>query len=158
MNIVVRHAESGDATGIASLYSDICRLHADALPNLFQRVDGKLAVATANAVITACTNSKDSCLLVAVDRAIIAGYALAAVEGQQSRRKRHAKIRELVVSDAYRRHGLGSELIAGVESWAKARGVRRMELTVWEFNRDALAFYDALGFSILCRSLYRDVS
>ena len=37
-------------------------------------------------------------------------------------------------------------VIEGAKEAARERGFDRLELNMWEFNRDALAFYEALGF------------
>ncbi len=55
-------------------------------------------------------------------------------------------IDEFCVDEAYRRRGAGSALIRFITDWAKEQGFRRLELNMWEFNRGALAFYEAAGF------------
>ncbi len=39
------------------------------------------------------------------------------------------------------------EMIGFIRGYAREKGFRRLELNMWEFNRDALAFYEAAGFS-----------
>ena len=38
-------------------------------------------------------------------------------------------------------------MIRFIRDWAKDQGFRRLELNMWEFNRGALAFYEAAGFT-----------
>ena len=38
-------------------------------------------------------------------------------------------------------------MIDFIRAFAREKGFRRIELNMWEFNRDALAFYEAAGFS-----------
>jgi RimJ/RimL family protein N-acetyltransferase len=42
--------------------------------------------------------------------------------------------------------GIGRSLLGAAESWAKARGVRRLELTVRTTNHRAMALYERVGF------------
>ena len=56
-------------------------------------------------------------------------------------------IDEFCVDKAYRRRGLATEMIAFIRDYAKAEGFDRLELNMWEFNRDALDFYEAVGFN-----------
>ncbi len=56
-------------------------------------------------------------------------------------------IDEFCVDEAHRRQGVASEMIAFIRAYAKEKGFSRIELNMWEFNRDALAFYEAAGFS-----------
>ncbi len=45
----------------------------------------------------------------------------------------------------YRRQGIAGKLYHAVESWAKEQGAGRMELHVWDFNKDALRAYESWG-------------
>lgn len=55
-------------------------------------------------------------------------------------------IDEFCVDEAYRRTGTATEMIAFIRAFAKSHGFDRIELNMWEFNQDALAFYEAVGF------------
>ena len=55
-------------------------------------------------------------------------------------------IDEFCVDEMYRRTGVGTELIDFVRTYAKESGFDRIELNMWEFNRDALLFYESVGF------------
>ena len=56
-------------------------------------------------------------------------------------------IDEFGVDEAYRRQGVATALIGFIRGFAKEKGFDRIELNMWEFNRDALAFYEAVGFT-----------
>ena len=53
---------------------------------------------------------------------------------------------EFCVDKEHRRQGVASEMIAFIRNYAKEKGFHRIELNMWEFNQDALAFYEAVGF------------
>ena len=55
-------------------------------------------------------------------------------------------IDEFCVDEAHRRQGVASAMIRFIKEHAKEQGYHRIELNMWEFNRDALAFYEAAGF------------
>ena len=55
-------------------------------------------------------------------------------------------IDEFCVDEAYRRTGVGTELMQFIRSYAEELGFSRIELNMWEFNADALAFYEEIGF------------
>ncbi|HVU02876.1 MAG TPA: GNAT family N-acetyltransferase, partial [Polyangiaceae bacterium] len=61
----------------------------------------------------------------------------------------------IAVDAGWRRRGAGRALVAAATAWAESRGAAWLELGVYEFNRDALAFYDALGFQTASRKLRR---
>ena len=56
-------------------------------------------------------------------------------------------IDEFAVDEGCRRQGIATALVAFIRDWAKAQGFTRIELNMWEFNRGALAFYEAAGFT-----------
>ena len=60
-------------------------------------------------------------------------------------------IDEFCVDEAYRRQGVATEMIDFVRAYAKEQGFHRLELNMWEFNEDALAFYEAVGFTTFRR-------
>ena len=60
-------------------------------------------------------------------------------------------IDEFCVDEACRRQGVASAMVRFIRDYAKEQGYRRIELNMWEFNRDALAFYEAAGFTTFRR-------
>ncbi len=53
---------------------------------------------------------------------------------------------EFGVAEEHRRQGAGIAMLDFIREYAKAEGLKRLELNMWEFNRGALAFYEAAGF------------
>lgn len=52
---------------------------------------------------------------------------------------------DIFVLPAYRRRGIAAKLFAEVEAWAKEQGAIRLELHTWDFNKGAIAMYEAMG-------------
>ena len=59
------------------------------------------------------------------------------------------------MSADHRRQGIGSALMRQAEAWARAHGADEVELGVWEFSDEALAFYSALGYVTSRRTMHR---
>ena len=59
----------------------------------------------------------------------------------------YLEITEFGVDESSRRQGAASAMIRFIRTYAKEQGFRRLELNMWEFNRGALAFYEAADFS-----------
>jgi ribosomal protein S18 acetylase RimI-like enzyme len=53
---------------------------------------------------------------------------------------------DLVVDEAWRRRGIGRELVCQGGQWLRARGVRTIQLQYYCFNRPAEAFWRQVGF------------
>jgi GNAT superfamily N-acetyltransferase len=54
--------------------------------------------------------------------------------------------------------GIGQALLRRAERWAAERGASELELTVWEFNQDAIAFYEKLGYVTERRTMWKTIS
>ena len=48
--------------------------------------------------------------------------------------------------------------MATAERWAAERGLHEIELSVWEFNQGAIAFYTELGYVTERRKMRRVIS
>jgi GNAT superfamily N-acetyltransferase len=63
-------------------------------------------------------------------------------------------LKELYVAEAYRRTGVGQQLMDGVYDVARRRGLSRVEWTTDTSNRDAQVFYEALGAQPLTSQVF----
>ena len=54
---------------------------------------------------------------------------------------------DLVVAEPYRGRGVATALFHAAEKAARAGGAIRLDLMVWDFNQDAMAFYKAMGMT-----------
>ncbi|WP_324607170.1 GNAT family N-acetyltransferase [Planococcus massiliensis] len=54
----------------------------------------------------------------------------------------------LGIAEEHRGKGIGTELFAALESWARKKGLRRLELTVMETNAAGQALYKKAGFEV----------
>ncbi len=54
---------------------------------------------------------------------------------------------DIYVLPAYRRKGIATKLFAEVETWAREQGAVRLDLYTWDFNKEAIAMYKAMGMT-----------
>jgi GNAT superfamily N-acetyltransferase len=86
------------------------------------------------------------CIMVAeLDRQIV-GMCSAQILVSTAEGGMVALIEDLVVEDTRRGQGIGKELLFGIEEWAAARGVRRLQLLADCNNTSALAFYREMNW------------
>lgn len=67
------------------------------------------------------------------------------------------EIDEFGVDEAFRRTKVATEMMAFIRTYAQENGFHKIGLNMWEFNQDALAFYEAAGFSTYRRYMESDV-
>ena len=66
-------------------------------------------------------------------------------------------VEEFGVDAAHRRKGVAAALVDYMKTDARRRGFHRLDLDVWAFNDDALAFYEAVGFTTYRRYMELEV-
>ncbi len=59
----------------------------------------------------------------------------------------------LVVDPAFQRKGIGKMLVEQAQKRAREEGYKRVSIKVYENNRSAMDFYQALGYQTLIRTL-----
>ncbi|MBL8132644.1 MAG: GNAT family N-acetyltransferase [Anaerolineae bacterium] len=154
--VIIRTARPDDYPGLNPVIQAVDNLHADAVPRVFRRIEG-----TARSVewFADALNTPDSLLLVAVDGDAVVGF-LAALVRQSPEMPMFVPRRWMVVdgvyvADAYRGQGVGRALMEQAQAWALAQGLSEVELNVWEFNQDAIGFYETLGYTTITRRMWK---
>ncbi len=82
----------------------------------------------------------ETAVIVARDRRRLAGFAIMQFADM------HAHLNLLAVAPAYRRSGLGRELVDWLESCARTMGIFDVRLELRAGNDSARGFYEALGY------------
>jgi RimJ/RimL family protein N-acetyltransferase len=86
----------------------------------------------------------DATVLVAEDGGRIVGRLSLARDPHPA--SRHVADLGLMVAESHRRQGVGTALLEEAVTWARAAGVRKLELHVFPWNEPALGLYRAFGF------------
>jgi len=67
--------------------------------------------------------------------------------------RKFLSIDEFCVDKTCRKTGIATEMILFIRNYAIQKNFNRIELSVWEFNQEALIFYEAKGFSPYLRHM-----
>lgn len=144
----IRRAQQGDIPGIQKLLLQVCQVHADGRPDLFQSggtkyTDEQLALIIAN---------DERPIFVAVDdQEQVLGYAFCVYEDfTQDTARTHIRslyIDDICVDEAARGQHVGSAVYDYVISFAREQGFYNVTLNVWSCNPGAQRFYEAMGMT-----------
>ena len=101
-------------------------------------------------------NAIQRCLFVADKDGSLAGFAVGLLHPVAS--ERTAELESVVVSDSYRRAGIGRALCRAVFDWSRSQGATELILEVRASSSAAIALYAGLGFTLAARRprYYRD--
>jgi diamine N-acetyltransferase len=156
MDIHIRLATSADYPSFLRVAREVHEHHVAAVPSVFRSVDVTVSQDYFEQLVT----DNDSDIYVADDDGVIAGYAILIhrwAEREILVPRVFSYIENFGVAEAYRRHGIGRQLIAACVARAKERGASSLELDCWEANQEAVAFYASVGMHMTRRWLAMDI-
>lgn len=142
----MRRAQASDIPDIQRLLVQVCTVHAEGRPDLFQAGGTKYTadeleeiVADDGRPIFVCVG-EDGCVL---------GYAFCVIEDfTQDTARTHVRslyIDDICVDEAARGRHVGSTVYNYVIDWAREQGFYNVTLNVWSCNPRAQRFYEAMG-------------
>lgn len=153
MIVNVREATKEDYASIVPIASESQAQHVEALPQLFQSGVAGLP----EDYFLGLLESESSTVYVAEFENSIIGYVLI-----ELKHKSHldiliprdvAYISDITVMKAHQGKGVGYALFQQCVEWARAKGASSLDLMVWEFNKDAMAFYERRKMVTMSRNM-----
>lgn len=159
MSPTIRPAVPDDVPALCPLFELLDEMHRLERPDLFQVPDGPRRDP---ADVLAWIAGPDSTVLVADGGGdgllgLATLFTRTVQAGGVKRARRFVELDNLVVHPGARRRGIARRLLDASRAWAQAQGVGTLEVSVWTFNRDAVAFYQAAGFAPQVLRLSRSV-
>jgi RimJ/RimL family protein N-acetyltransferase len=139
--IAIRPAEPADAARLVELSRSVAAEPGGWLLGS----EAERSVAEERRYLRAVRRHPDARVYVAVaDGEVVARLSLARDPHPASR---HVADLGLLVEAGHRRRGIGRLLLEQAVAWARAAGVRKLELHVFPWNGPAIGLYDAFGFT-----------
>ena len=143
----IRQAVSADAFLLSSLCADVQRLHAEHYPDVFQMPESEdFAISFFEEMLA----DPAVRIFLAEESSEAIGYILCKLVERPANPftfvMRSLYVDQIGVRATNRRHGVGGALLKQAEVLAKEWDVRRIQLDSWEFNVDAHAFFERMGF------------
>ena len=153
----VRLANENELSRINALRKQVNDLHVAGKPDVFKPGSTK----ELQNFIFEIWNDPEKEIVVAEQNGFICGFAVLnhvnKPENPFMYERDYLDIDEFGVDECCRRQGVATAMIAFIREFAVNKGFHRIELNMWEFNRDALAFYEATGFATFRRYLEMSV-
>jgi len=146
--LTMRRACVADIPDIEKLLRQVCQVHADGRPDLFQAGGTKYTAEELAGIIV----DDERPIFVAVDDGgHVLGYAFCVVEDYTHDTARtHVRslyIDDICVDEAARGRHVGKTVYEHVIAYAREQGFYNVTLNVWSCNPSALRFYESLGLT-----------
>lgn len=152
--VIIRHAVDADYDELCPLFAALDAQHREARPDLFRAAAGP---PRSREHVEGLIAGPHTALLVAECAGRLVGFATLVLNQRMGLPivvpARVAAVDNLFVDATHRRSGIGRALLARARAWAQAKDARTIEISVHEFNQDALRFYEAVGYATATRRL-----
>ncbi len=143
----IRKLAESDYDKVVKLYRELDELHVQARPDFFVSRE-KDEVYPKDAFIQNLANPDVMQLGVFDDEQIVSVVrATLWKESGMVKDIRTVCLDDIFVLPAYRRRGIAAKLFTEVETWAKEQGAVRLDVNTWDFNKGAIAMYQAMGMT-----------
>lgn len=146
--ILIRIANPSDLDGIGQLEAQIDQQHHQHLPEIFA---AKVEPERQRNYLQTVLETENGALLVACESEEILGFIsckwMESTELPFLNLRRICRIGTIVIAEKHWQRGIGKLLMEAATNWGREHGALEVQLTVMDFNRDALAFYERLGFA-----------
>lgn len=156
MDVRIRLATLEDYAGFVAVAGETHEHHVAAIPGIFRNVEPAVPQEYFAQLVT----GDDSDIIVAEVGDTIVGYAVL-LHRHATRDmlvpRSYAHIENFGVAAAYRREGIGRQLIEACVARARERGATSLELDCWEANQEAMAFYTSIGMRVTRRYFALDI-
>jgi ribosomal protein S18 acetylase RimI-like enzyme len=141
--MIIRIANINDIDRILSLEDQIFELHFNARPDWIGKNPKNYEFKKST------IESNDSKIFIAEENNEIIGFCIINIREIKNHHMYHdmtnIEIEKLCIDEKYRQKGIGRKLFEEVKKLAKEKGAKFIELSVWEFNKNAKEFYEHLG-------------
>jgi GNAT superfamily N-acetyltransferase len=157
--LAIREAVPADYGALVPISDEVHGLHAAAQPHMLRPVGS--ASSLPQAWFDDLLAGDTSTILVAQIENTVVGFAIVNVFDTPPFEvlvpRRIVFIDSMVVTATQRGKGIGRALVDATIAWGRAKGAPFLELTVSEFNRSAIAFYERLGLATIHRTMQLDI-
>ncbi|MCA1697088.1 MAG: GNAT family N-acetyltransferase [Actinobacteria bacterium] len=145
--MTVRPATMADEAALAELNAVVQRMHHEVAPEWFKPPE----IGPTIGYFREALRSDALHTFVAEADGAVRGYVLARLQQRPESALTYGglvvELDQISVDPAYRGRGLGRELIDHVKTLASDLGATALQLTVWDFNRQARHVFERAGFT-----------
>jgi GNAT superfamily N-acetyltransferase len=153
----IRFADIKDIDEIASLEEQFSKQYSKGRPDIFYDEESSLYYE----LIKICFEDQNKKILVAEENKKIVGYCIFHIKITEDHPTVYDRkvmfIEVLYVKDEFRKKGIGKMFFNKIKEIANENDIMSIELWAWEFNQNAIEFYEHLGMKTKVRIMELEI-
>lgn len=157
MSVLIQRAQPEDFDGIKKVVFEGHMQHVEALPKIFKPVNEVMPKAYFDDLL----NEQNQAIFVAKESEEIIGFAVIEIFNappfNSLVQRSIAYINDFGVKETAQKKGVGNQLFEACKAWSSKSGAETLELTVWEFNHQAIKFYEKMHMKSISRKMAIDL-
>lgn len=159
MNLKIRESNINDYMEIRDLVKEVHSLHVKNRPDIYIDVENPFKKEEFQEIL----NSNNTKVFVAedIDNKEIVAYSIVQIMNTRNIpiliQSKFIYIDDLCVKSNHNKKGIGKIIFKYIVNYSKEVGASSIQLNVWEFNEDAIKFYESLGMTIRNRRMEIDL-
>lgn len=158
METHIRKATANDYDNLCELFNEIDTLHRVNLPHIFQKPNG--AAREKDYYLGLVADENIGLFVVEADEELV-GFVHVLIRDTPIFPviipQHYAVIDGIGVKSEFQNHGIGKILMEKAQEWAATNGAVFIELNVYEFNKNAISFYERLGYQVSSRRMRKNI-
>ena len=147
----IRAAVIEDIEKILELEKQVFDIHFNARPDRIKKIPANYDR------VKSIIESNDSKIFVAINDKDVLGYCTICIRSIKDHVMLHDMINividDMCIDENQRNKGIGKFFFEEVKNFAKNTGAKNIELNVWEFNENAIKFYEKIGMKTITRKM-----
>ena len=145
--IIIRKAEIEDFNKVHRLIMQVHKLHVKERTDIYKDVDPMNFEEFKNEL----SNNNNIYLVAQLENKIV-GICFSQIKEISNNRimkdRKILNIGDICVDEQYQRNGIGKKIYNQIVQIAKEKNIHNVELMVWNFNKNAIKFYENLGMNV----------
>lgn len=147
LNIKIRQAKEEDYSAVDFLYNQTYSLYYENIPGDYKKPPAKTLP---KGTFLNMLEDKDALVIVAEKNHKVVGVLYSTIEKDEgdewSEPYHRISVEEISVHPHFIKRGIGTMLMKKVENWAKGKKIKNMATLVFDFNKNAIKFYEKNGY------------
>ena len=156
--MIIRDLTIEDFDAVNDIFMQMQDLHVEHRPDLYRKIDKPTTTKAWD--YEASLENKDMIMVGAEADDRIVGFCIVEIRRSESKAltpRISAHIKNLAVDENYRRKGIGNALYHEAVTRGKACGAEAVDLKVYSFNDNAIAFYKSLGMTVQSYTMEKSI-